>query len=156
MGDLCLSDCSLIPGFYNVYTSKTCKVHELEVVIDCPYDIWSISQEICSSSSFCPEDLPYVYSLSGECINSCRYSEFKEGECLISNIIGGGQDAIDIINTEIENEGNYVFNYLDEDKIDKSVLMYGLNITIEITDTSRLQKDFNRKLDVSQNEYDFM
>ena len=154
LGDLCLSDCSLIPGFYNVYTSKTCKVHELEVVIDCPYDIWSISQEddnnICSSSSFCPKELPYVYSLSGECIKSCRYSEFKEGECLISNIIGGGKNAIEIINTEIKNEGNYVFNYLDEDKINKSVLMYGLNITIEITDTSRLQKDINRKLDVSQ------
>ena len=154
LGDLCLRECSLIPGFYNVYASKTCKVHELEVVIDCPYDIWSISQQnennACTSSSFCPENLPYVYSSSGECIKSCRYSEFKEGECLISNIKGGGQDAIDIIKDEIKNEGDYVFNHLDEDKINRSILMYGHNITIEITDTSRLQKDFNRKVDVSR------
>ena len=154
MGDLCLSECSLIPGYYNVYLSRTCKVHELEVSIDCLYDIWSIEQDdeynSCSSSSFCPEELPYAYNASGECIDSCRYSEFAEGECLISNIGGGAQDAIDIIDAEIKNVGDYIFNYLDVDKINKSIVMHGQNITIEITDTSRLLKDFNRKLDVSQ------
>jgi hypothetical protein len=129
-------------------------VHELEVSIDCPYDIWSIEQDdeynSCSSSSFCPEELPYVYNASGECVDLCRYSEFAEGECLISNIGGGAQGAIDIIDAEIKNVGDYIFNYLDEDKINKSIVMYGNNITIEITDTSRLLKDFNRKLDVSQ------
>ena len=154
LGDLCLRECSLIPGFYNVYISKTCKVHELEVVIDCPYNIWSLDQDteynVCTSSSFCPEELPYVYNISGECIKSCRYSEFKEGECLISNIPGGAQGAINIINDEIKNVGDYIFNYLDAEKINKSIIMYGHNITIEITETMRLQKAFNRKLDVSQ------
>ena len=147
MGDLCLKECSLIPGYHNVYISKTCKVNELEVSNDCIYNIWAISQseEInsCSNSSFCPREKPYVYNVSGECIDTCRYSEFKEGECLISNITGGGKEALEIIHNEIITLGDDIFDYINENKINKSIIMFGHNITIEITDTMRLQKYIN-------------
>ena len=153
MGDLCLKDCSLIKGFHNVDSSKTCKVNELEVSDNCFYNIWEISQteEIneCSYSSYCPEDNPYVYALSGECIDSCRYSEFEEGECLISNITGGGEEAINIIRNQILSLGDDIFDYINEEKANKSITMFGHNITIEITDTMRLQKDINNNLLVS-------
>ena len=150
MGDLCLKDCSLIKGFHNVDSSKTCKVNELEVSDNCYYNIWEISQtdEIneCSYSSYCPEDNPYVYAISGECIDSCRYSEFEEGDCLISNITGGGEEAVDIIEKQIKALGDDIFDYINEEKANKSIIMFGHNITIEITDTMRLQKDINNNL----------
>ena len=147
MGDLCLEECSRIQGYQNVYLSKTCKVNELEVSNDCIYNIWSISQteemNSCSNSSYCPTDKPYVYSVSGECIETCRYSEFEKGECLISNITGGGEAALRIIHNEILRLGDDIFDYINLTNINRSIIMYGHNITIEITDTNRLQKDFN-------------
>ena len=147
MGDLCLEECSLIQGYQNVYMSKTCKVNELEVSNDCIYNIWSISQSeeknSCRNSSYCPSDKPYVYSVSGECIETCRYSEIEKGECLISNITGGGEQALNIIHNEILRLGDDIFDYINLTNINRSIIMYGHNITIEITDTNRLQKDFN-------------
>ena len=147
MGDLCLEECSLIQGYQNVFMSKTCKVNELEVSNDCIYNIWSISQSeeknSCRNSSYCPSDKPYVYSVSGECIETCRYSEFEKGECLISNITGGGEQALNIIHNEILRLGDDIFDYINLTNINRSIIMYGHNITIEITDTNRLQKDFN-------------
>ena len=153
LGDLCLKQCTEIQGYQNVDLSKTCKVHELEVSNDCLYRLWYINPSIdnknCTEESICPENKPYVYSISGECIEKCRYSEFRDGECFISNINGGGENLIELIDNEITNVGDYIFNYLDEDKINKSIVMYGHNITIEITDTNRLQNAINHKLDVS-------
>ena len=90
MGDLCLRECSLIQGYHNVYLTKTCLVNELEVSNDCKYIIWSIDQteEInsCYNTSFCPKETPYIYNITGECVEFCRYSELKNGECIINNI----------------------------------------------------------------------
>ena len=150
MGDLCLEDCALIKGFHNVDSSKTCKVNELEVSDNCYYNIWEISQEdelnACYGSSFCPEEKPYVYTLSGECIESCRYSEFEKGECIISNIAGGADDAVNIIRDKITTLGDGIFDYI---KNNKSITMFGHNITIEITDTMRLEKYINNNILVS-------
>ena len=55
----------------------------------------------CLNSSYCPTEKPFVYNITGECIDKCRYSEFAENECLISNISGGGQQALEIIHNEI-------------------------------------------------------
>ena len=153
MGDLCLEECSLIQGYYNVFLSKTCKVHELEVSNDCIYNIWSISQSeemnSCLNSSYCPTEKPFVYNITGECIDKCRYSEFAENECLISNISGGGQQALEIIHNEIKNSYDFIFDYVNDDKINKSIVMNGHNITIEITDTMRLRQYINKNIYVS-------
>ena len=129
MGDLCLEECSLIQGYQNVFMSKTCKVNELEVSNDCIYNIWSISQSeeknSCRNSSYCPSDKPYVYSVSGECIETCRYSEFEKGECLISNITGGGEQALNIIHNEILRLGDDIFDYINLTNINRSIIIYG-------------------------------
>ena len=153
MGELCLKECSLIKGYHNVYMSKTCKVHELEVSNDCTFNIWSVSQgeekNLCLNSSFCPMDKPFVYNISGECIDECRYREFVDGDCLISNIKGGGQSVLDLINNEIKELGDDVFDYIHTDKINRSIIIYGHNITIEITDTMRLKQYFNKNIYIS-------
>ena len=65
---------------------------------------------------------------------------------MISNITGGGEEAVDIIEKQIKALGDDIFDYINEEKANKSIIMFGHNITIEITDTMRLQKDINNNL----------
>ena len=158
MGDLCLKECSLIQGYHNVFLTKTCLVNELEVSNDCKYTIWSIDQEeatnSCYDTFFCPKETPYIYNISGECIESCRYRELKDGECLINNIEKNGDTAdnyfLDIIDNEIKTLGDYIFEYNEKDKINKSIVMNGTNITVEITDMMRIQQYMNLNMYISQ------
>ena len=147
LSDLCLKDCSLIKGYHNVFKTKECIYEELEFVNDCTYKIWYIEQEkeinFCSYSSFCPENIPYVYNSTGECIELCRYSELVSADCYISNIIGAGEDALRVINTEISLLGDDIFEKNDENKINKSIVIYGNNITIEISDSQKIKNDIN-------------
>ena len=147
LSDLCLKDCSLIKGYHNVFKTKECIYEELEFVNDCNYKIWYIEQEkeinFCSYSSFCPENIPYVYNSTGECIELCRYSELIAADCYISNIIGAGEDALRVINTEISLLGDDIFEKNDENKINKSIVIYGNNITIEISDSQKIKNDIN-------------
>ena len=150
LSDLCLKDCSLINGYHNLFKTKECIYEEPEYINDCSYKIWYIDPDMgedsCINSSFCPLDYPYVYTSSGECIDSCRYSELISGECYISNIFGGGEDSINMIESEISLLGDNIFDYNDENQIDKSIVIYGNNITIEITDSLKIKnsKNFNQ------------
>ena len=105
LNDLCLTECSLIPGYHDVFTTKECIFEPLEFINDCSYKIWYINQEkdenLCLNSNFCPENIPYVYKSTGECIEKCRYSELVEGDCNISNILGAKDDFLTIIKNEI-------------------------------------------------------
>ena len=147
LSDLCLKDCSLIKGYHNVFKTKECIYEEPEYINDCPYKIWYIDstteKDFCSNSNFCPQNIPYVYTSSGECIESCRYSELISGECYISNIFGGAEDSIDSIENEILSLGDDIFDYNDETKINKSIVIYGNNITIEITDSLIMKNIIN-------------
>ena len=158
MGDLCLRECSLIQGYHNVYLTKTCLVNELEVSNDCKYIIWSIDQteEInsCYNTSFCPKETPYIYNITGECVEFCRYSELKNGECIINNIKKNGVSAtnyfLDIIVNEITQLGDDIFEYNEINKINRSIVVNGTNITVEITDTFRIKQYINNNIYVSQ------
>ena len=161
MNDLCLTECSLIPGFHDVFQTKTCIFEELEFVNDCKYKIWYIGEigndkygNICLDSSFCPEDLPYVYKDTGECIENCRYSELVSGECYISNIIGAKDDVIKEISDEIEGVGDDIFEKNDLQRVNKSIVIYGTNVTIEITDTIRMFDEKNKNSFVSNTFFD--
>ena len=153
LNDLCLKECSLIQGYHDVFKTKECIFEELEFINDCSYKIWYIDQKnennSCSQSSFCPENIPYVYNSTSECIESCRYSELISGECYISNIIGGATDAVGNITSEIISLGDDIFEKNDENKINKSYVIYGNNITIEITDTQKLINKINSNIFVS-------
>ena len=161
LNDLCLTECSLIPGFHDVYQTKTCTFEELEFVNDCQYKIWYIGEigndeyaNICLDSSFCPEDLPYVYKDTGECIEKCRYSELVSGECYISNIIGAKEDAINEISGKIIELGDDIFEKNDLERVNKSIVIYGTNVTIEITDTIRMYDEKNKNSFVSNTFFD--
>lgn len=148
LNDLCLTDCSLIQGYHNIYQTKECFYEELEFINDCNYTIWYIDQNeenhFCSNSNFCPISIPYVYNNTGECIESCRYSELIEADCYISNILGGAGDSLENINSEIFLLGNDIFEKNDENKINKSIVIYGNNITIELSDTKKINNDINK------------
>ena len=161
LNDLCLTECSLIPGFHDVYQTKTCTFEELEFVNDCQYKIWYIGEigndeyaNICLDSSFCPEDYPYVYKDTGECIEKCRYSELVSGECYISNIIGAQEDAINEISKNIEASADDIFEKNDLERVNKSIVIYGTNVTIEITDTIRMYDEKNKNSFVSNAFFD--
>ena len=66
LNDLCLTDCSLIQGYHNIFQTKECIYEELEFINDCNYTIWYIDQNeeknFCSNSNFCPINIPYVYN----------------------------------------------------------------------------------------------
>ena len=147
LSDLCLKDCSLIKGYHNIFKTKECIYEEQEYINDCPYKIWYIDpttgKDFCSNSNFCPQNIPYVYTSSGECIESCRYSELISRECYISNIIGGVESSINSIEDEIFSLGDNIFDYNDENKINKSIVIYGNNITIEITDSLKINNIIN-------------
>ena len=144
LNDLCLTECSLIKGYHDVYQTKTCLYEELEFVNDCSYKIWYIDQtkniNQCSYSSFCPSTLPYVYKSTGECIKFCRYSELIYGDCYISNIPGGGEESYNNIKSQIFSLGNNIF-----EKEDLNIVIYGTNITIEISDSLRILNKVNYK-----------
>ena len=161
LNDLCLTECSLIPGFHDVYQTKTCTFEELEFVNDCQYKIWYIGEigndeyaNICLDSSFCPEEYPYVYKDTGECIEKCRYSELVSGECYISNIIGAQEDAINEISKNIETSADDIFEKNDLERVNKSIVIYGTNVTIEITDTIRMYDEKNKNSFVSNTFFD--
>ena len=113
LNDLCLTDCSLIQGYHNIFQTKECIYEELEFINDCNYTIWYIDQNdenhFCSNSNFCPINIPYVYNSTGECIESCRYSELIEADCYISNILGGAEESLNNINAEIFLLGDDIF-----------------------------------------------
>ena len=150
LNDLCLTDCSLATGYRNAYQTKECILNQMEFINDCIYKIWYINQasenNYCSDSSFCPQTIPYVYNSTGECIESCRYSELVGAECYISNILGGGPESLTIIKNKIEELelGDDIFEKNDESKVNKSIVIYGNNITIEITDTQKINNDINK------------
>ena len=85
----------------------------------------------------------YTSKSTGECIEKCRYSELVEGDCNISNILGAKDDFLTIIKNEIITLGDDIFEKNDESRINKSIVIYGNNITIEITDTAKVKNDIN-------------
>ena len=154
LGDLCLTECSLIQGYHNVYQKKECSFEELTFVNDCIYKTWYIDQakeaNFCTISDFCPENLPYAYNSTGECIESCRYSELISGDCYISNILGGTANSLIILKNQIISLGDDIFEKNDENKIHKSIVLYGNNITIEITDTEKMKNEINFNTYISE------
>ena len=71
------------------------------------------------------------------------------GECYISNIIGAKDDVIEEISGEIEGVGDDIFEKNDLQRVNKSIVIYGTNVTIEITDTIRMFDEKNKNSFVS-------
>ena len=147
LNDLCLTECSLIPGYHDVFQTKECIFEPLEFINDCSYKIWYIDQDndknICSHSNFCPQNIPYTYKSTGECIEKCRYSELVQADCFISNILGAKEDFMQTIKSEISSLGDDVFEKNELIRINKSIVIFGNNITIEISDTAKIKNDIN-------------
>ena len=163
LNDLCLKECSLVPGYHDVFQTKECFFQEMEFINDCTYKIWYINQtsekNSCLESSFCPQSIPYVYNSTGECIEACRYSELIDEDCYISNILGGGMESLNNINAEISLLGDDIMEKNDLKRVNKSIVIYGNNITIEISDTQKLNNDINKndfvsELNITDCEYD--
>ena len=76
------------------------------------------------------------------------------GECYISNIIGAQEDAINEISKNIEASADDIFEKNDLERVNKSIVIYGTNVTIEITDTIRMYDEKNKNSFVSNAFFD--